>query len=160
MAVSHRAWGRVYRFLYANKNRSEHLVKTSLSCEAPTDIKDGRSPPPPPPPLRPLPPSALMCKKPSMLLSVLSQAKTGPGRGDETNSSLKGLCFISEDFVVTPTAWTGGKPSHALVEMYTKALEIVIIAAHFSLRGITQSSTAKRALEIQSRSEGEEKKKK
>lgn len=44
MAASHEAWGRVYRFLYANKNRSEHLVKTSLSSEAPTDIKDGHPP--------------------------------------------------------------------------------------------------------------------
>lgn len=152
MAASHKAWGWVYRFLYANKNRSEHLVKPSLSSEAPADIKDDRQPP------TPLPPSALMCKKPSMLLSVLSQAKTGPGRGDETNSSLKGLCFISEDFVMTGRAGTGGKPSHALVEMYTQVIKIVIIAAHFSLRGITQSSTAKRPLEIQSRSESEKKK--
>lgn len=45
MAASHKAFGRVYRFLHANKNRSEHLVKTSLSSEAPTDIKDDRSPP-------------------------------------------------------------------------------------------------------------------
>lgn len=71
------------------------------------------------PPFLPTP-TALMCKKPSMLLSVLSQAKTGPGRGDETNSSLKGLCFISEDFVMTGRAETGRKPSHALVEMYTR----------------------------------------
>lgn len=49
MAASHKAWGRVYRFLYANKNRSEHLVKTSLSSEAPTDIKDDRTPIPPHP---------------------------------------------------------------------------------------------------------------
>lgn len=50
-------------------------------------------------------------------------------------------------------AGTRGKPSHALVEMYTQPIKIVITAAHFSLRGITQSSTAKRDLEIQSRSE-------
>lgn len=37
MAVSHKAFGWVYRFLHANKKRSEHLVKTSLSFEAPTD---------------------------------------------------------------------------------------------------------------------------
>ncbi len=144
--------GTAYRFLYANKNRSEHLVKPSLSSEAPADIKDDRPPPP-----TPLPPSALMCKKPSMLLSVLSRAKTGPGRGDETNSSLKGICFISKDFVMTGRAGTQGKPSHALVEMYTQTIKTVIIVAHFSLRGITQSSTAKRALEIQSRSERERK---
>ena len=47
-----RRGGAVYRFLNANKNRSEHLVKTSLSSEAPTDIKDGRSPPLPLPLLR------------------------------------------------------------------------------------------------------------
>lgn len=123
-------------------------MKTSLSSEAPTDIKDGRSvpplppPAPPPPPISP-PPSALMCKKPSTLLPVLSQAKIGPGRGDETSSSLEGLCFISEDFVMTGRARVRGKPSHALVEMYTQPIKIVIIVAHFSLRSITQSSTAK-----------------
>ncbi len=45
---------------------------------------------------------------------------------------------------MTGRAGTRGKPSHALVEMYTQPIKIVIIAAHFSLRGITQSSTAKR----------------
>lgn len=75
MAASHKAFGRAYRFLHANKNRSEHLVKTSLSSEAPTDIKDDRSPPPPPPTLPPLVLMCKNCKKPSMLLSVLSQAK-------------------------------------------------------------------------------------
>lgn len=59
-------------FLYANKNRSEHLVKTSLSSEAPTDIKDGKFPPP-------LPTSAFMYKKLSTLWSVLSQAKSSLG---------------------------------------------------------------------------------
>lgn len=59
---------------------------------------------------------------------------------------------------MTGRAGTGGKPSHALVEMYTRAIKIVIIAAHFSLSGITQSSTAKEALEIQSRSEREREK--
>lgn len=110
-------------------------------------------PPPPSPPPPPLPPSALMCKKPSTLLSLLSQAKTGPGRGDETSSSLKGLCFISEDFVMSGRAGTRGKPSHALVEMYTQPIKIVITAAHFSLRGITPSSTAKKDLDVQSRLE-------
>lgn len=52
-----------------------------------------------------------------------------------------------------------GKPSHASVETYTQAVKIVIIAAHFSLRGITQSLTAKKALEIQSRSQRGEKNK-
>lgn len=37
--------GRIYMFSYANKNKSEHLVKTFLSSEAPTAIKDGRYPP-------------------------------------------------------------------------------------------------------------------
>lgn len=36
-----------------------------------------------------------------------------------------------------------GKPSHALVEMYTQPIKIVIIAPHFILRGITWPSTAK-----------------
>lgn len=88
-----------------------------------------------------------------MLLSVLSHAKTGPGRGDETNSSLKGFCFIGKDFVMTGSAGTEAKQSHALVEMYTQPIKTAISAAHFSLRGIRKSATAKRDLEIQSRSE-------
>lgn len=44
---------------------------------------------------------------------------------------------------MTGRARVRGKPSHALVEMYTQPIKIVIIVAHFSLRSITQSSTAK-----------------
>lgn len=111
MAAGQKAWGRVYRFLYGNKNRSEHLVKTSLSSEAPTDIKRWQTPPPT---TTTATTSALMCKKPSTLFSVLSQAKTGPGREDETSSSLKGLCFISEDFVMTGRAGIGGEAKSRL----------------------------------------------
>lgn len=44
---------------------------------------------------------------------------------------------------MTVRAETEGKPSHALVEMYTQAIKIVIIVAYFSVRGITLPWTAK-----------------
>lgn len=97
-------------------------------------------PPLPPPPPPTLPPSALMCNKPSMLFSVLSQAKNGAWERRWNQ-------FLSERFMLwlckDQESRDRGTQSHALVEMYTRAIKIVIIAAHLSLRGITEPWTAK-----------------
>lgn len=102
---------RIHRFLNANKNRSEHLVKTSPSSQAPTDMKKWQDPPTPPPPSSSHTTSSSFNVQKALVCVIASQ-KAGPGRADETKSSVRGLCFISEDLVTTRRAgWGGGAES-------------------------------------------------